>query len=570
MTELRRALEGHRPALKKAFLFSLVAGLLVLAPVAYMFEVYGRVIDSRSFSTLFWLTVLVVGSYMVLEFSDWARLELMRAEALRFEQVMATRVFDVMFQVNRESGQIGQTQAIQDLRVLKEFFYSPALMAALESPTLLVFLVILFLAHPLLGVVALAAAVVQVVVGSFADRRTRPPIVQANTLASEAQRYADSSLRNASVLEAMGMLHGVLGRWSALQKQVLQLQAFASSNAATAQGLAKFLQLGVSSGLLGLGAWLLLTNQLVGGAAMMIVASTLGARILAPLAQIMGHWRSVVNAREAFFRMEALLEQHSAEAERMPLPAPTGNVAVENLTVMPPGRSIPTVRGLNFKLSAGEVLVVMGPSGSGKTSLARALTGLWPASSGKVRLDGADVFMWNKAELGRHIGYLPQGIELFDGTIAENIARFSSIDELAVQAAVDLSGLSQLLAGLPKGVNTLIGSEGEQISRGQLQRIALARAIYGSPSFVVLDEPNSNLDSLGDTSLLNVVKAKKLEGVTFVLVTHRMDILKAADKVLLLKDGSQAAFGPRDDVLEALRQANQKLNQLRSSGHVAP
>jgi ATP-binding cassette subfamily C exporter for protease/lipase len=284
----------------------------------------------------------------------------------------------------------------------------------------------------------------------------------------------------------------------------------------------------------------------------------------------MGHWRSVVNAREAFFRMEALLEQHSAEAERMPLPAPAGNVAVENLTVMPPGRSIPTARGLNFKLSAGEVLVVMGPSGSGKTSLARALTGLWPASSGKVRLDGADVFMWNKAELGRHIGYLPQGIELFDGTIAENIARFSSIDELAVQAAVDLSGLSQLLAGLPKGVNTLIGSEGEQISRGQLQRIALARAIYGSPSFVVLDEPNSNLDSLGDTSLLNVVTAKKLEGVTFVLVTHRMDILKAADKVLLLKDGSQAAFGPRDDVLEALRQANQKLNQLRSSGHVAP
>lgn len=563
MSELRQALAVHRPALRRTFFFSLITGLLVLAPVVYMFEVYGRVVDSQSLSTLAWLTVMVVVSYLVLEVMEWGRLELMRAESLRFEQALAPRVFEAMFALNRRSGQVGQTQAIHDLKAVREFFYSPPLMAFLELPTLLVFLVILFFASPLLGLVGLVAAFVQFLIGFIADRKTRPPISQANFIAVEAQRYADSVLRNGVALEAMGMLPTVRQRWLKQQAEVLSLQSVASANAATVQSASKFLQLGISSGLLGLSAWLLLTDQLAGGAAMMIVASTLGARILAPLAQIMGSWRTVVNARDAFLRLEKVLADNPSTPVGMPLPAPQGTLSVESITVTPPGAAAPTLRGISFSLRPGEVLGVMGPSGSGKTSLARALVGLWPTNTGKVRLGGADVFTWNKEELGKFIGYLPQGIELFDGTVAENIARFGPVDQHSLESALAISGLQQWLKAWPNGVNTLLGVDGKYLSRGQMQRVALARAIYGNPVFVVLDEPNSNLDKLGETNLFDLIVRKKAEGMTFVLITHRIEILKAVDKILILRDGAQVAFGPRDEVLDALRQANQKVRQLR-------
>jgi ATP-binding cassette subfamily C exporter for protease/lipase len=557
LTELRQALEVHRPALKKAFWFSLVTSLLVLAPIVYMFEVYGRVVDSQSLMTLFWLTVLVIWVYIVMETVEWARAELMRGASVRFDQKLAPRVFHAMFDLNRARGTVGQVQPINDLKTVREFFFSPALMAMLEAPTALIFLFIIFMLSPLLGAVSLVAAIVQVGLGILNDKRTQPPILKANRVAIEAQQYADGSLRNAQVIESMGMLGNIHKRWFTKQREFLRLQAIASERAGAFQATTKVLQLGLSSGLLGLSAWLLLKNQLAGGPAMMIVASTLGGRILAPMAQLVAQWRSVVNVKDSYGRLDQLLTNVPAREPSMPLPPPKGYLTVEGLVAGAPGSNQPILRGIQFGLQPGEVLAVIGPSASGKTSLARMMVGLWPAMSGKVRLDGADVFLWNKAELGPHMGYLPQGVELFEGSIAENISRFGDIDPDQVTRAAQSMGVHELIMSLPEGYDSPVGRDGETLSGGQRQRVAIARAIYGDPKLVVLDEPNSSLDEAGDTALAQMIAERKALGTTFVVITHRTSILGVVDKILVLRDGQQQAFGPRDEVLQALAQANQ-------------
>jgi ATP-binding cassette subfamily C exporter for protease/lipase len=557
LSELRLALEAHRPALLRAFWFSLVASLLVLAPVVYMFEVYGRVVDAQSMQTLFWLTVLVVWVYIVMEVLEWARAELMRGASVKFDKKMSPRVFTAMFDLNRARGSVGQVQAMNDLRTVRDFFYSPALMAMLEAPTAFIFLFLVFALSPLLGAVSLIAAIIQVGLGVLNDRRTQPPLLKANKVAIEAQQYADGSLRNAQVIESMGMLANIHRRWFTKQREFLKLQAIASERAGGFQATTKVLQLGLSSGLLGLSAWLLLENALPGGPAMMIVASTLGGRILAPMAQLVAQWRTVVNFKDSYARLDQLLTHVPARDPGMPLPAPQGQLLVEGLVAGAPGTNQAILRGIQFGLAPGEVLAIIGPSASGKTTLARMLVGLWPAMAGKVRLDGADVFMWNKAELGPHMGYLPQGVELFDGSFAENIARFGDIHMEEVERAAKSMGVHELIAAMPEGYNASVGRDGETLSGGQRQRVAIARAIYGNPKLVVLDEPNSSLDEAGDTALAQMIAERKALGTTFVVITHRTSILGVVDKILVLRDGQQQMFGPRDDVINALNQANQ-------------
>jgi ATP-binding cassette subfamily C exporter for protease/lipase len=318
--------------------------------------------------------------------------------------------------------------------------------------------------------------------------------------------------------------------------------------------MSKAVQQIMSSLLLGLGAWLLLNNMLNGGASMMIIGSVLGGRVLAPLSQLVAQWNSVVNVRGAWARLEGLLSQVPAKPEAMPLPAPKGVLTVEGLMAGAPGQQVPIVRGVQFALNPGEVLAVVGPSASGKTTLARLLVGLWPAMGGKVRLDGADVHTWDKTELGPYLGYLPQGVELLDGTLAENIARFGDVDMAQVEAAARLVGVHELIMSLPQGYNSPVGRDGAMLSGGQRQRVGLARALYGKPVFVVLDEPNSSLDEAGDTALANAIAALKQLGTTFVVMTHRTSVLGVADKMLIMRDGAQQAFGPRDEVLAALQQ----------------
>ena len=556
-SELSMALDTIRPAIVRAALFSMIISFMALAPTVYMLEVYDRVVNSRSGMTLAMLTLMIVGAYAVMEILEKVRGALLRAAGVALDEKLSKRVYDAMFQgfLKRQVG--GSMQVLNDLRLIREFLPNPALLAVMEAPVALLALALIFAINPLLGWSAVVGALAQLGVAFMTEKATRKPLMEANRSAVGAQQMAESSLRNAHVMESMGMLDAVHARWNKRQQEFLAYQAQASEGAGLWTAMSKLVQQVMGSLLLGLGAWLLLRNELNGGAGMMIIGSVLGGRVLAPLAQLVSQWSAVVNVRAAWERLEGLLAQMPAKPKNMSLPAPKGVLTVESLMAGAPGHPVAIVRGVQFGLNPGEVLAVVGPSASGKTTFARLLVGLWPAMSGKVRLDGADIHTWDKAELGPYLGYLPQGVELLEGTLAENIARFGDVDMVQVEAAARLVGLHDLIMALPQGYNSPIGRDGAVLSGGQRQRVGLARALYGKPVFVVLDEPNSSLDEAGDAALANAIASLKQLGTTFVVMTHRTSVLGVADKMLLMRDGAQQAFGPRDEVLAALQQARQ-------------
>ena len=560
-TELHQAILGLKPYFVRAAGFSVVASLLVLAPSGYMLEVYDRVVNSRNHMTLTMLTLLVLSAYVLMEVLEWVRAEIMHEASLQLDKKLSSRVFLTIFEANLKRLPGGTAQPMNDFRTVRDFLFAPVVLAIMEVPVALTFLILIYAISPVLGWTAVAAAVVQTFVGWLNERSTQPPLLAANRNAIAAQQYADGTLRNAQVIESMGMLRDVHQRWIVKQREFLGLQAQASGQAGFYQAVSKFLQNTVSSGLLGLGAWLLLRNELAGGSAYMIIGSILGGRVLAPLIQVVTQWQSLVNARDAYSRLDQLLAALPERPPGMPLPAPQGQLLVENLMAAAPGTQVPILKGLNFALQPGEVLAVVGPSASGKTTLARLLVGIWPALGGKVRLDGADVYTWSKDELGPHVGYLPQGVELFDGTVADNIARFGDVDMARVEAAARTVGLHEFILSLPQGYESPVGREGARLSGGQRQRIALARALYDKPAFVVLDEPNSSLDEQGDAALADAISRMAARGTTFVVMTHRTSVLAVAHKMLVLRDGQAQAFGPRDDVLKALNDAAAKARQ---------
>ncbi len=560
-SELRLAVAALNPYFRQAAWFSLFASLLLLAPSGYMLEVYDRVVTSRSHMTLAMLTLLVLAAYVLMEVLEWVRSEIMHEASLAFDRQLSGRVFSAIFEANLKRLPGGTAQPMNDFRSVRDFFHAPVVLALMEAPVSLVFLVLIFAISPVLGWTAVVAAILQTFVGWLNERSTQPPLMAANRSAIAAQQYADSTLRNAQVIESMGMLRDIHRRWMDKQREFLGLQATASDHAAFYQAVSKFLQTTLGSLLLGLGAWLLLRNQLSGGAAFIIVGSILGGRVLAPLIQIVAQWQTVVNVRDAYGRLDQLLTAVPLRPPGMALPAPQGKLLVENVVVSAPGSQAPILKGVSFALQPGEVLAVVGPSASGKTTLARLLVGLWPAVNGKVRLDGADVYTWSKVELGPHIGYLPQGVELFDGSVAENIARFGDVDQAKVEAAARAVGLHDFILALPLGYDQAVGREGAMLSGGQRQRVALARALYGNPAFVVLDEPNSSLDSQGDAALASAIAQFKSRGTTFVVMTHRSSVLGVVDKMLVLRDGQTQMFGPRDEVLKALSEAAAQARQ---------
>ena len=560
-SELREAITGLQPFFKQAAWFSFFTSLLILMPSIYMLEVYERVVNSRSHTTLAMLTVLVIASFIFMEVLEWVRSEVMHNAAMALDRRLSKRICLAIFEANLKKMAGGSIQPMNDFRTLRDFLCAPVLTALMEAPVSLIFLVLIFAISPVLGWSAVVAAIVQTFVGWLNERSTQPPLLAANRSAIAAQQYVDGSLRNAQVIESMGMLRNIHRRWMEKQRDFLQLQALASDNAGFYQAVSKFLQNTVSSMLLGLGAWLLLRNELNGGAAYMIVSSILGGRVLAPLVQIVAQWQTVVNARDGYNRLETLLAMLPVKPESMSLPAPRGQVVVENVLAGAPGVQAAILKGVGFALKPGDVLAVVGPSASGKTTLARLLVGLWPAMNGKVRLDGADVYTWDKQELGPHLGYLPQNVELFEGTVAENIARFGEVDVGKVEAAARAVGLHEFILELPEGYDSPVGSDGTMLSGGQRQRVALARAIYGGPAFVVLDEPNSSLDEVGDAALAAAIAKLKQDGTTFVVMTHRTSVLSVADKMLVLRDGQTQYFGMRDEVLKALAEAASKSQQ---------
>lgn len=554
-SELALAFNPIKPVLYKAVGFSLVISLLALAPAVYMLEVYDRVVNSRSGMTLAMLTLLVVLIYAGMEVLEKIRGAMMRAAGVQLDDKLSERVYNAMFQGFMRRQIAVSMQVMNDLRTVREFLGNPAFTAVMEAPMALVALILIFAINPYLGWAAVVGAIAQMSVAWLNERAIRKPLNEANRSASSAQQFADASLRNAHVMESMGMLDAVHALWQKRQSEFLGHQAQASEGAGLWTAMSKMIQQLMGSLLLGFAAWLLLKNELNGGEGMMIIASVLGGRVLAPLAQVVAQWNSVVNVRSAWSRLEALLTQIPTKPNAMQLPAPKGFITVESLVAGAPGQQVPIVRGLQFAVQPGEVLAVVGPSASGKTTLAKLLVGLWPAISGKVRLDGADIQTWEKAEVGPYLGYLPQGVELLEGTLAENIARFGEVDMVQVEAAARLVGVHELIMSLPKAYNSPVGRDGAMLSGGQRQRIGLARALYGKPVFVVLDEPNSSLDEAGDAALANAIEALKQLGTTFVVMTHRSSILGVADKMLLLREGAQQGFGPRDEILAALQKA---------------
>jgi len=548
---LRDAISALFPFLTKTFYFSVVVNVLVLAPSAYMMEVYDRVVNSRSPMTLLMLTLLVVGAYMLLEALELVRRQIMHEAGKEFDKGLRAGVFNSIFSARLLNLPISGPQALRDLKVIREFIPSPAVLAFVDAPLALLILVIIFLMSPALGWFAVAGAIVQFGIGVLNERRIREPMLAANRSSVQAQSYADGVIRNAQVIESMGMLSYIHKRWMGRQHEFLVQQAVASDHAGTNAALSKLVQSLLSSLLLGIGCWLTLKGELHGSG--MIVASILGGRVLAPLVQIIGNWRQVEGAMESFTRLESLLKEFPEKEKGMALPAPTGVLSVEGLFAGAPRSQVQILKGVTFRMLAGASLAVVGPSASGKTTLARLLVGIWPALQGKVRLDGNDIFQWDKEELGQYVGYLPQNVELFEGTISENVARFGEPDEDKVQEACRLVGLDGFISQLPKGYDTQIGDDGSFLSGGERQRVALARAIYGFPKFVVLDEPNASLDDAGDASLVNVIRQLKVQGVTVIVITHRMNILAVMEYMLVLVDGQIQRFGTCQEVLSALQ-----------------
>jgi len=551
--ETAQALARLSPFLWRAFAFSVLAGLLVLAPTVYMFEVYDRVVNSRSGMTLAMLSLLVLLAIGVMEVLEWARAETLRGAGARLDAALAPRVFAAIHEAQLKKGHALGAQPMADLRTVRDAFHSPGLAAALEAPVALIMLAVLFLMHPVLGAAALAGALVQGGISWLNERGTSAALLRANQSEMGARSYVDGTLRHGDVIAAMGMEPDMRRRWLALQGETLALQSQASDHAGLYQSLGKWLQTTLSSALLGLGAWLLLREQLPGGAGMLIVGSVLGGRVLAPLVQLVSQWRAVVHARGAWQRLTQLLERLPASVPGMPLPRPRGRVTVEGLVASAAAGGPPVIKGVGFALQPGEVLAVVGPSAAGKTTLARMLMGLWAPTAGSVRLDGVDVSMWNKSELGPHVGYVPQSVELLEGTLAENIVRFGDADVEALHAAAQAVGLHDWISALPQGYDTPVGDEGVMLSGGQRQRVALARALYGAPVFVVLDEPNASLDEAGHAALARALQDCKARGTTVVVMTHLPSVLAVADRMLVLAGGAQQAFGPRDEVLAALK-----------------
>ena len=549
--ELRDSLEACRAYFLYAALFSAAVNILLLTPIIYMLTVYDRVVASGSMSTLLMLTLLMIALLLAVGGFEWVRSTILIGASNRLEQLLRKRVSDATFKrALITGGLISNAQPLGDLTSLRQFMTGNGLFAFFDAPWFPIYIFVMFLFHPWFGVAGILAGAIMVLLAIANSSATDALLKEANEKSNQANSRFQSSLRNSEVVAALGMSEDVAKSQNKLIDEVLEKQTEASQKAAALNGLSKSFRLISQSLLLGLGAYLALNQEISPG--MMIAGSLLLGRALAPIDMLVGTWKGFSLATAQYNRLKDLLEKIPLQTSKMSLPTPAGTLAVEQATVVPPGSRSPVVRGVSFELQAGEMLGIVGPSASGKSTLARALLGIWPTYAGKVRLDGADISSWDRIELGPHIGYLPQDIELFDGTIAENISRFQEANSDDVVAAAQLAGVHELILRLPQGYDTKIGSTGGILSGGQRQRIALARAVFGSPNYLILDEPNSNLDDQGEKELVLALNRIKSSVCTTLVITHRTKILQCVDKMLVLKEGQIAAFGPKNDVLAAL------------------
>ena len=557
--EVAQVLAGFKKAFRNIGVFSAVINMLMLMPAIYMLQLYDSVLTSRNEMTLLMLTLIMLGAYIFMGALEYVRSFVLIRVGAQLDMKLNKRVYTAAFEQCLKQGESNAGQALKDLTNLRQFLTGNALFAFFDAPWFPIYLFVIFMFHPALGAFALVGTTILFILAYINEKISHKPLAEANSMAVASTNVASNNLRNAEVIEAMGMLPNIQSRWYKLHSRFLNLQAEASEKAGVVTALSKSFTVALQSLMLGLGALLVLDNSITPG--MMIAGSILLGRAIAPVQLLISVWKQIGSTRSAYERLTQLLEQNPPREGGMALPKPKGVIAVENITAAPPGGKFPVIKGLTFSLAAGEVLGIIGPSGSGKSTLARLLVGVWPAAAGKVRLDGSDVYLWNKDELGPHIGYLPQDIELFAGTVSENIARFGEVHADKVILAAKRAGVHELVLNMPSGYDTPLGDGGAGLSGGQKQRLGLARAMYDDPSLIVLDEPNSNLDDVGEQALLAAIIDLRKRGKTIVLITHRTSIISATNKLLLLHDGVAKMFGPTNQVLEALAQQQQQVQQ---------
>jgi len=547
---LFKALGEYKSILISVGCFTALINLLMLVPSIYMLQVYDRVLSSQNETTLVMLTLMVVGFFAFIGLLEVIRSFIVIRIGSQLERRFNLRVYKAAFERNLQRGQGHAGQSLGDLTHIRQFITGPALFAFFDAPWFPIYLLVIFLFNVWLGVLATAGAVLLIGLACLNEYLTKKPLGEASGFSQQSTQLATSHLHNAETIQAMGMLGALRHRWFAVHSQFLGLQNRASDTGSVITSLSKSLRLCLQSLVLGLGALLVIKGDMTAG--MMIAGSILMGRVLSPIDQLIAVWKQWSSAKLAYQRLDELLREFPPEVEQMKLPAPKGQVSFEQVSAGPPGRRMPTLHQVSFTLGAGEVLGVLGASGSGKSTLARVLVGVWPILAGTVRLDGADIHRWDRDDLGPHIGYLPQDIELFSGSIADNIARFREADPELVVKAAQQAGVHELILRLPHGYDTVLGDNGGGLSGGQKQRVALARALYGGPRLIVLDEPNSNLDTVGEAALASAIVQMKAQGSSVVLVTHRSSALAQADKLLVLNEGRLQAFGPSQDVLRAL------------------
>ncbi|UVL80494.1 type I secretion system permease/ATPase [Pseudomonas putida] len=534
--------------------FSGVINVMMLTPAIYMLQVYDRALVSRNVTTLGMLTVLVVGLFLLMSALEMTRTRVLIRVGNCLDMALNRRIFSAAFERNLSRAGGNPAQALQDLAQVRQFLTGNGLFAFFDAPWTPIYLVVCYLIHPWLGLVTTIGSLTLVGLAYLTEKATQKPLAEANQASMSSASYANNNLRNAEVIEAMGMLPSIGKRWYQGHLRILQMQTLASDRAALISSTGRFVRITLQSLILGTGALLAIEGKITPG--MMIACSILTGRALGPVEQVIASWKQLLGCRSAWSRLSELLQDYPQRPPSMSLQRPMGMLAVENVIAGAPGTNTSIVRGVSFSLVPGESLGIIGPSASGKSTLARLLVGVWPAQAGKVRLDGADIFTWNKAELGPWLGYLPQDVELFEGTIAENIARFAEVDSDAVIRAARSSGVHDMILHFPQGYDTRLAADGTPLSGGQKQRIALARALYGEPNLVVLDEPNANLDDVGEKALVDALAELKTRGATVILISHRPNVLCAVDKILMLRDGAVHMLGSRDEVFAALRKAS--------------
>jgi ATP-binding cassette subfamily C protein len=548
--EVGSALRACKRYFVTALLFSLAINLLYLAGPLYMLQVYDRVINSASHVTLLMLTIVLLVAFSALAGLDVVRARVLTRASIRLDRLLAGRVLAATMD-GAMRGAPPTSQTLRDFDTYRQFVTGAGIHAIFDMPWAPIYILVIFILHPYLGLFAFVSAIALISLAVLGQWRIQGPMAESSATASRNYAFTDMSLRNAEVVQAMGMMPGLLQRWDRDRSGALERQVTASDRAASNASLVRFLRLSMQSLILGLGAYLVIERLITVGA--MFAASILLGRALQPVEQIVGSWRNMISARGAFQRLKMLLAANPLRDPALALPRPAGRLAVEGLVYGVPGSQRLILRGFSFGLDAGEVLGVIGPSGAGKSTLARQIVGVLAPSAGAVRLDSADVSTWPRESLGRYLGYLPQDIELFADTVAANISRFrNEDDDSEVIEAAQMAGVHETILRLPKGYETNVGDGGAVLSGGIRQRIGLARAVYGNPSLIVLDEPSSNLDSEGDAALLSCITELKKRGATVVMISHRPNTLGVADKLLILKDGAVEVFGPRNDVIARL------------------